>query len=88
MYVASPTGATATVSLTAVPAADSAAKVQVEAQGTAELVLAAMDSLASNSRWRIAVTAVVCRKLDKREQNHRQNPNLFDMRKRDRVQTR
>ncbi len=73
--------ATATVSL----AKDSAATVQVEAQGAAELVSAAMDSLAWNSHWRIAFTAVVCRKLDKREQSPRQNPSRFDKKKRDRV---
>ena len=50
---------------------DSAATVRVEVQGAAELVRAAMDFLAWIFRLRIAFTAVVCRKLDKREQSRR-----------------
>ena len=58
------------------------------AEALAELVLAAMDSLAWSFLKRIVITASVCRKLDKREQRRRQNPNLFDTKKHDRAQTR
>ena len=63
------------------PAADWVATAQAEAQGSAELVWAATDSVAWSSRERIAFTAVVCRKLDKREQSRRRNPSLFDSKK-------
>ena len=61
---------------------------RVEVQGAAELVWAETDFLAWNSRLRIAFTAAVRRKPDKRELSHLQNPSPFDTKKRDRVQTR
>jgi hypothetical protein len=67
---------------------DSGATVQEEAQEAADVVLEAMDSPAWNSRYRIAVTGMVCRKLDKRAQHRQQNPNPSDKRRRDRVRTR
>ena len=78
--------ATATISLSA--ATDSGATVRVEAQVAAELVGAETGSVAWNSRYGIAFTAVVCRKPDKHEQRRLQNPSPFDTRKRDRAQTR
>ena len=76
-----------TLGFMAAPARDSEATVRVEVQVAAELVGAETGSVA----WtlvRIAFTAVVCRKPDKREQRRLQNPSPFDTRKRDRVQTR
>ncbi len=69
-------------------ATGSAAMVQVGVQEGVGLVSAEMESLAWSSRYRIAFTAAVCRKPDKREQRRLQNPSPFDRRKPDRVQTR
>ena len=70
------------------PAADWVATGQAQAEGSAELVWAATDSVAWSSRERIAFTAVVCRKLDKREQSRRRNPSPSDRKKRGLAPTR
>jgi hypothetical protein len=80
--------ATATIVLSAARATDSVAKVPAEVQATAGLVSAVTDFLALRFDLRIAFTAAVCRKPDKREPRRLQNPNPFDTRKRDRVKTR